>query len=118
MMREYCGQKEDIKRKWRKLHNEELHNFYRLPNIIKSRDNVVGIATDYGMDDRGFGFRVHVVQTASGSTQAPMKWLPGAVSLGINWSGREADHSPTASAEVKITWIYVYTSTPPYAFMA
>jgi hypothetical protein len=30
--------------------------------------------------------------------------------------GREADHSPPASAEVKKMWIY--TSTPPYAFMA
>jgi hypothetical protein len=28
----------------------------------------------------------------------------------------EADHSPPASAEVKKIWIY--TSTPPYAFMA
>jgi hypothetical protein len=30
--------------------------------------------------------------------------------------GREADHSLPTSAEVKHTWIY--TSTPPYAFMA
>jgi hypothetical protein len=29
---------------------------------------------------------------------------------------READHSPRTSAEVKKMWIY--TSTPPYAFMA
>jgi hypothetical protein len=28
---------------------------------------------------------------------------------------READHSPPTSAEIKRTWIY--TSTPPYAFM-
>jgi hypothetical protein len=31
-------------------------------------------------------------------------------------AGREADHSPPTSAEVKKMWIY--TSTPPYAFMA
>jgi hypothetical protein len=30
--------------------------------------------------------------------------------------GREADHSPPTSAEVKKTW--VYTSTLPYVFMA
>jgi hypothetical protein len=30
--------------------------------------------------------------------------------------GRETDHSPPASAKVKKMWIY--TSTPPYAFMA
>jgi hypothetical protein len=31
-------------------------------------------------------------------------------------AGHEADHSPPTSAEVKKIWIY--TSTPPYAFMA
>jgi hypothetical protein len=30
-------------------------------------------------------------------------------------AGREADHSPPASAGVKKMWIY--TATPPYAFM-
>jgi hypothetical protein len=38
------------------------------------------------------------------------------LSSGVRRPGREADHSPPASAEVKKTWIY--TSTPPYAFMA
>jgi hypothetical protein len=31
-------------------------------------------------------------------------------------AGDEADHSPPTSAEVKKTWMY--TSTPPYVFMA
>jgi hypothetical protein len=35
---------------------------------------------------------------------------------GVKLQGREADHSPPASAEVKKMWIY--TSIPPYAFMA
>jgi hypothetical protein len=35
---------------------------------------------------------------------------------GVMRQGREADHSPPTSAEVKKTWIY--TSTPPYVFMA
>jgi hypothetical protein len=34
----------------------------------------------------------------------------------IKWPGREADLSPLATAEVKK--IGIYTSTPPYAFMA
>jgi hypothetical protein len=34
----------------------------------------------------------------------------------VKQPGREADQSPIASAEVKKTCIY--TSTPPYAFMA
>jgi hypothetical protein len=35
---------------------------------------------------------------------------------GVKRPGREADHSPRTTAEVKKMWIY--TSTPPYAFMA
>jgi hypothetical protein len=35
---------------------------------------------------------------------------------GVKRPGGEADHSPPTSAEVKKMW--VYTSTPPYAFMA
>jgi hypothetical protein len=50
------------------------------------------------------------------STQPPIQWVPGALSSGIKLPGREADHSPPTSAEVKKMWIY--TSTPPYAFMA
>jgi hypothetical protein len=36
--------------------------------------------------------------------------------IGVKWPGREADHSSPTSAEVKKTWIY--TSIPPYVFMA
>jgi hypothetical protein len=53
---------------------------------------------------------------ALGPTQPPIKWIPGALSLGVKLKGREADYSPPASAEVKKTWINI--STPPYAFMA
>jgi hypothetical protein len=53
---------------------------------------------------------------ALGSTQPPIKWVSGALSPGVKWQGREADHSPPTSAEVKKMWIY--TSTPPYVFMA
>jgi hypothetical protein len=48
---------------------------------------------------------------ALGSTQPPIKWVPGA-----KRQGREADHSPPTSAEVKKMWIY--TSTSLYVFMA
>jgi hypothetical protein len=52
---------------------------------------------------------------ALGSTQPPIQWVPGALSPGVKRQGREADHSPPTIAEVKTMWIY--TSTPPYAFM-
>jgi hypothetical protein len=57
-----------------------------------------------------------VSRTALGPTQPPTQWVPGALSLGIKRSGREADHSPQSSAEVKNGWSY--TSTPQYVFMA
>jgi hypothetical protein len=38
-----------------------------------------------------------------------------AFSPGVRRQGREADHLPPASAEAKKMWIY--TSTPPHAFM-
>jgi hypothetical protein len=45
-----------------------------------------------------------------GPTQSPIQWVPGDLSLGVKPSGREADHSPPSSAEVKNAWSY--TSTP------
>jgi hypothetical protein len=45
-----------------------------------------------------------------------MQWAPEALSPGIKQKRHEANHSPLTSAEVKKMWIY--TSTPPYAFMA
>jgi hypothetical protein len=34
-------------------------------------------------------------------TQPPIQWVLGALSLGIKRPGREADHSPPSSAEIK-----------------
>jgi hypothetical protein len=89
-----------------------------------SRDSAVSIATGYGLEDREVGVRVPAESTlfstlsrlAQGPTQPPMEWVPGALSPGAKQPGREADHSPPASTEVKKTWIY--TSSPPYVFMA
>jgi hypothetical protein len=69
-----------------------------------SRDSAVGIATGYGLDRSEFESRwgqefslLHVVQR-------------------VKRAGREVNHSPPTIAEIKKMWIY--TSTPPYAFMA
>jgi hypothetical protein len=48
--------------------------------------------------------------------KACLQTLPRALSPRVKRQGREADHSLPTSAEVKKMWIY--TSTPPYAFMA
>jgi hypothetical protein len=51
-----------------------------------------------------------------GTSQPPIQWVPGALSLGVKQPVREADHTPAASAEVKNAWSY--TSTTQYAFKA
>jgi hypothetical protein len=92
---------------------------------IRRGDSKVGIATGYGLDGRRVGVRVpvgskiyllQVVRTGSGAH-------PASYSMGTKGffpeeqrPGREADHLPPSSAEVKKTRIY--TSTSPYAFMA
>jgi hypothetical protein len=45
-------------------------------------------------------------RTALEPTQPPIQWVPGALSLGVKRPEREADHSPTSSAEVKNAWSY------------
>jgi hypothetical protein len=63
------------------------------------------------MDDRGCRVRspagagnvslYHSVQTGSGTHQASYPMGTRALFLGVKRSGREADHSPSSSAEVK-----------------
>jgi hypothetical protein len=50
-----------------------------------------------------------------GPTQPHIQWVPGPLSPGVKRQGREADHSPPTSAEVKK--MRIYTSTPPDTFM-
>jgi hypothetical protein len=78
--------------------------------IIGSRVSVVGIVTGYGLDDRGVGFRVwlgsrifflHVLQTGSMVHPISCPKGTGAISPRVKQPGRESDHSPPASAEVK-----------------
>jgi hypothetical protein len=45
-----------------------------------------------------------------GPTQSPIQWVTGGSSPGVKRPGREADHSPPTSVDVKKMWIY--TSTP------
>jgi hypothetical protein len=52
---------------------------------------------------------------ALGPTRPPIKWVPGALSLGVKRLRHEADHSPPSSAKVKYGW-----AIPPrlqYVFM-
>jgi hypothetical protein len=74
----------------------------------KSRNDSVGIAMAYGLDDRGIGVRfpagerdlflLHSVQTGSDAHPAS-----SAMGTWAKVAGREADHSPVSSTEVKNT---------------
>jgi hypothetical protein len=76
------------------------------------------VALGYWLDYRRFeswpGLEIFVFFTVSkpalGPTQPPVQWVPGALSLSVKESGREADHSPPSSAEVN-AWSYT-SSTP------
>jgi hypothetical protein len=72
----------------------------------KSRDSSVGIAVGYGVlgfdSRRGLGiFFTTASRTALGPTQPPILWVPGVLSLRVKRPGRETDHLPPTSAEVK-----------------
>jgi hypothetical protein len=47
---------------------------------------------------------------ALGPTQPPIRCVPGALSLAVKLSGRENDHSPPSSAEIKNAWSYTSTT--------
>jgi hypothetical protein len=67
-----------------------------------------------GFDSRR-GLGIFLFTTASrmalGPTQPPIQWVPGILSLGAKRPGREADHSPPSSVEVK-EWVKLYLHSP------
>jgi 5-methylcytosine-specific restriction endonuclease McrA len=70
-----------------------------------------------GLDSRrGLGIFLFTTssRTALGPTQPPIQWVPGALSLGVKRPGREADHSPPSSAEVKeCVELYLHSPNTP-----
>jgi hypothetical protein len=64
-----------------------------------------GIVTAYGLDGTGIESRwgrdlPHLSRPALWPTQPPVKWVP-VLSWGMVRLGRDADHTPPSSAEVK-----------------
>jgi hypothetical protein len=45
-----------------------------------------------------------------GPTQSPVYWIPGFLPC-VKWPGREVDHAPSSSSDIKNEWSY--TSAPP-----
>jgi hypothetical protein len=78
---------------------------------VESRDSSFGIVLGNRLDDRGSkvrfpaeagNFSLHRrVQNGSGAHPSSYPMGTRVVSLAVKRPGREADHSPTSSAEVK-----------------
>jgi hypothetical protein len=65
---------------------------------------------------RGLGIFLFTIAsgTAPGPTQPPVQWVSGTLSLGVKRPGREADHSPPSSGEVKeCGGLYLHSSYTP-----
>jgi hypothetical protein len=118
-------------RSWHWLHSLKICDDIAVKSdglffFLKSRDRAVGIAAGYVLDDQGVAVRVPVGARIFASPRRPYSlWGPpnllsneylGVFLRGVKRPGHEADHSRPTSPEVKEMWIY--TSIPPYAFMA
>jgi hypothetical protein len=95
----------------------------RIPTrLLQSRDSSVGIATDYGPDDRMIGVRVPagtvnfdtVSRQALGPTQLPIQWVRRALFLGK--SGRHVKLTTHLQLLPRSKSAWSYTSTPPIHF--
>jgi hypothetical protein len=79
--------------------------------LEKSRDSSVGIALGYGLDDQSSRVRFlagagnfslhHRLQNSSGAHPASYPMGTRNSFPGVKRPGRESDHSPPSSAEVK-----------------
>jgi hypothetical protein len=94
--------------------------------MIRNPDSAVGIATGYGLDDRGVWIRVQVVSRIFSSPRHPHRLLgpPNLLSNGYRGlfprglRGR-GEKLPTHLQLVpRSRKMWIYTTTPLYAFMA
>jgi hypothetical protein len=102
------------------MHDQYQHAF----RVFESAYVVNGIPTGYGLDNRMIGvifpagLRIFLFDIMSrpalGPAQPPIQWVPETLSLGVKRPGREADHSPPTSADVKRGAV---PPLPKYVFM-
>jgi hypothetical protein len=91
---------------------------------LGSQEIAVGVAIGCGLDSKEVRVRVPVgvrffstsPRSVVGPTRPPIECVPGALSSRVKQLGREADHSPPTSAEVRN--VCIYTFTPPCVFKA
>jgi hypothetical protein len=101
------------------LQKSPSETYEMLKTFYGSSDSSVGIALGYGLDDRStrVGFPAgagnlylhHRVQNDSGAHPVSYPMGTGSSFLGVKLPGREADHSPPSSDEVKNACSYTCT---------
>jgi hypothetical protein len=85
--------------------------YFVIDSVRKLLDTPIGVL---GFDSRqGLGIFLFTIasRTALGPTQAPIQWVPGALSLEVKRPGCEADHSPPLVPRSDNACRY--TSNPP-----
>jgi hypothetical protein len=94
VLRRIFGPKRDeVTGEWRKLHNEELHNFYSFPNIIRQiksrRMRSAGHAARMGQDTKLYKIWVGRPERKRPPRRPRRKWQDGIeMNLrGIGWGG-------------------------------
>jgi hypothetical protein len=96
-----------VHKKTKALHTNLLISIFQ---ISFSRNNSIGTATGYGLDNRviGLGCRralgillFDTVSRPAVGRPAPIQWVPGALSVGLKLPGHEVDDIPPSSAEIK-----------------
>jgi hypothetical protein len=64
-------------------------------------EHAVGTKAGCGDSIPGRGKTIFLYPTVSRPALGPLQWVHGVISLGVQRSGREANHSPTSTAEAK-----------------
>jgi hypothetical protein len=124
---------EEVAGGWRRQQNEELHNLYSSPDIVRviksgkvgwaghearmsemDAYNILVMLGDgrQGLNSwqkQGFFHFASASRRTLGPIQPPIQWVPRALSAGVKRPEREADHLPPSSAEIKNAWSYICT---------
>jgi hypothetical protein len=85
---------------------------------VHNGEVIAGIATGYGLDDRGPGVRFSegagnfsfstAFRPALGPTHSPVQLVSGSVSLKVKRLRHEADQSAPSCADVKNAWLCTF----------
>jgi len=83
---------------FRYRHSPENYGYTLVCYRLDDRDSIPGRERD---------FFAAAYRLALKPIHPPIQWVPRLLSAGVKWLGREVDHSPLSSAEVKNAWSYI-----------